>query len=68
MKQVTKEEFFQFIGPLDVNPSHQKPDVVEWKTRYGQGQIIGFSVPGWKNYYTNGKPTESQYWIKNGKA
>jgi hypothetical protein len=63
MKQVTKEEFFQFIGPLDVNPSHVNPEIVEWKTRYGNGQIVGLSVPSWKNYYTNGQPTKPEYWI-----
>jgi hypothetical protein len=63
MKQVTKEEFFQFIGPLDVNPSHANPEIVEWKTRYGSGQIVGLSVPSWKNYYTNGQPTKQEYWV-----
>jgi hypothetical protein len=64
MKEVTKEEFFKVIGPMDVNPSHQNPEFVEWKTRYGHGQIVGLSVPSWKNYYTNGKLTKEQYWLK----
>jgi hypothetical protein len=62
MKEVTKEQFFEVIGPMDVHPSMENPELTEWKTR--SGIIIGLSVPGWRNSYTNGKPTEKQYWIQ----
>jgi hypothetical protein len=62
MKKVTKEQFFEVIGPLDVHPSMQSPEFTEWKLR--TGQIIGKSIPGWRNHYTNGKPTKKEYWVK----
>ena len=63
MKEVNKIEFFKIIGPMDVNPSHFNPDFVEWKDR--SGNVMAISVPSWKNYYTNGKLTREQYWIKH---
>jgi hypothetical protein len=61
MKEITKEQFFKIIGLLDVNPSHQNPEFTEWKLK--NGQVIGKSLPGWRNYYTNGKLTTPQYWL-----
>jgi hypothetical protein len=61
MKQVTYNEFFEAIGPTDVHPSTENPYETLWKTR--SGQIVGKTIPGWRNYYTNGKPTEKQYWL-----
>jgi hypothetical protein len=61
MRQVSKTEFFAAIGPRDVNPSHKKPNETEWKTR--AGQIVGRTLPGWRNGYTDGKPTLREYFL-----
>lgn len=61
MKKVTKGEFFAVIGPLDVHPSHEKPDITQWKTR--AGQIVGHSLPGWKNGYVNGQLIPAEYFL-----
>ena len=63
MIQVDKQKFFNVVGPLDVHPSNQNDNFTNWKTR--GGVVIGRSIPGWKNHYTNGKPTEKQYFLND---
>ena len=63
MREVTKDQFFDAVGPLDVNPSHQNPNHTDWETR--NRQLIGRSVPGWRNGYVNGVKTEAQYFLKD---
>lgn len=47
-KEVSKEEFFKFMGPKDVHPCPTHPNYSTWKY-VGSGIIVGFSYPGWKN-------------------
>ncbi len=61
MKEVTKEQFFEVIGPMDVHPSIQEPNETHWKTK--NGQIVGLTIPGWRNGYTDGKKTPRQYFL-----
>jgi hypothetical protein len=61
MKPVNKDQFFARIGPLDVHPSHANPNFTEWKNR--AGQVIGRSLPGWRNAYTDGKLTPAEYFL-----
>ena len=63
MREVTKDQFFAVIGPLDVQPSLQNPNHTDWETR--SRQIIGRSVPGWRNGYVEGKETPKQYFLKD---
>lgn len=63
MREVTKSQFFQVIGPLDVHPNHQNPECTAWETR--NRQIVGHTVPGWRNGYVNGVKTEPQYFLKD---
>ena len=59
MREVTKEEFFAKVGPMNVHPrpldghsSWETPDRV----------VVGLSYPGWRN---PGDPT--RYFLKDGK-
>ena len=63
MREVTREQFFDVIGPLDVHPSTQNPDRTNWETR--NRQIIGYTIPGWRNTYVNGIETPKQYFLKD---
>jgi hypothetical protein len=63
MIKVDKKQFFDVVGPLDVHPSMQNDNFTDWKTR--GGVVVGRSIPGWKNYYTNGKPIEKQYFLND---
>jgi hypothetical protein len=44
MREVTKEQFFAVMGPLDVNPRPGR-DFSEWETR--DRRVIGRSWPGY---------------------
>jgi len=61
MIKVNQKHFFDIVGPLDVHPSMQNDNFTDWKTR--GGLVVGRSIPGWRNAYTNGKPTEKQYFL-----
>ena len=63
MREVTKEQFFDVIGPIDVHPSVQNPNHTDWETR--NRQLIGRSIPGWRNTYDNGVETPKQYFLKD---
>jgi hypothetical protein len=63
MREVTKTEFFNVVGPLDVHPSVQNPNFTLWETR--NRQVIGRTVPGWSNAYVNGVETPKQYFLEN---
>ena len=45
MKTVSKEEFFAFMGPRNVNP-RAEPDYSVWETPYRE--VLGISRPGYK--------------------
>lgn len=45
MKAVSKEEFFAFMGPLNVHP-RSEPDRSVWETP--SRQVLGISRPGYK--------------------
>ncbi|MER9195280.1 hypothetical protein NKI13_18555 [Mesorhizobium australicum] len=54
-KEVTKEEFFAHVGPLDVVTSLRSPDHTDWELR--DRRLVGRSFPGWKN------PSEPKRWL-----
>jgi hypothetical protein len=61
MREVIKEQFFDVIGPIDVHPNHQNPNHTVWEAP--NRQVIGKTIPGWKNYYVNGVETPKQYFL-----
>lgn len=61
MVEVTKEEFFERIGPLDVHPSNRHPEFTVWETR-GR-QALGWSLPGWRSP----PGTPKQYALREGR-
>lgn len=44
--RVTQAQFFNYINPLDVNPSAASPDYTDWRLR--SGVLVGRSLPGWR--------------------
>jgi hypothetical protein len=48
MREVTKDEFYKVIGPLNVHPSTELEMTTLWRMKYTR-LIVGVSLPGWKN-------------------
>ncbi len=46
MREVSKAEFFAFIGPQNVHP-RPEADATYWETP--ARNLVGVSRPGWKN-------------------
>lgn len=47
MVEVTHEEFFARVGPLDVHPRNHETQRTHWETP--ERVVRGISFPGWKN-------------------
>lgn len=45
-REVTKDEFFSVLGPLDVVLNLGDPSVTLWETR--SRHVLGKTTPGWK--------------------
>lgn len=57
--EVTKEEFFKVMGPLNVHPSLSNPDYTSWEM-LGSRIVVGRSLPGWKE---SGNPNVQKVWM-----
>jgi hypothetical protein len=62
MRDVTKDEFFAAIGPLDVNPRSDR-NVTIWETP--RREVIGRSEPGYMNYGTDGRLIPKRWFLAN---
>lgn len=60
MREVTKDEFFATVGPMNVHPSIVSPSHTSWETPLRK--VIGVSFPGWKN------PGDPKRYFLNGRA
>jgi len=50
MREVSKDEFFKKMGPLNVHPcTRPSPYYSSWRFDGGAGREVGRSYPGWKN-------------------
>lgn len=59
MVEVSKEEFFAMLGPLNVHPRCASPDYTDWELQDGTRKMIGRSTPGWASPYG----TQATYWV-----
>ncbi len=46
MREVTREEFFKFIGPLNVHPCPEKQET-RWVMQDGTRRVVGITTPGY---------------------
>lgn len=46
MREVSKDEFYAAMGPLDVHPSVANPEYTVWELR--DRTVVGRSYPGWR--------------------
>lgn len=58
--EVTKKQFFDFIGPRDICVSSHK-DFSLWETR--SRSIIGKTIPGWGNARIDGIKIDAAYFL-----
>ena len=63
MKEVTQEEFYKVIGPLDVvlNTISPYPYTTEYKLRYGA--LVGKVVDGWTDGVPHRWPIVRKYYL-----
>jgi hypothetical protein len=47
MTEVSKDQFYEAIGPRDIVLSSNSPDFTTWETR--NRTVVGRTYPGWKN-------------------
>lgn len=59
MIEVSKEQFFQAVGPRDVHP-RSEPDCSVWEDQRTR-EVVGRTEPGWRA--PTGKP--KRYWISD---
>jgi len=53
MREVTSDEFFAVMNPLDVHPSVRLPHRTDWELR--DRTVVGISLPGWKHEWNEPK-------------
>lgn len=62
MIEVTKEQFFRVIGPMDVHPKSER-DFSSWETR--DRDVVGRTTPGYMCRDENGKHTScNRYFLQ----
>lgn len=47
MRKVTKDEFYDVMGPLNVHTNHDSPDFTLWEMAYTR-KVVGRTEPGWR--------------------
>jgi hypothetical protein len=47
MTEVSKDQFYEGVGPRDIVLSSNSPDFTTWETR--NRVVVGRTYPGWKN-------------------
>jgi hypothetical protein len=66
LKEVTKEEFYNFIGPLDacisIENEYSYPYTSLWKLR-GGNRLIGKTIDSYTDGIKNNYPIISRYYI-----
>lgn len=63
MREVTKEEFYAKIGPMNVGPSPQAQETL-WYKLDGSRDIVGKTWPGYRCEDEHGRyTTEKRYYL-----
>lgn len=57
MREVTKDEFYAHVGPMDVTCNLDNPTYTVWETR--NRTVVGRSYPGWRN-----PGDQKSYWLR----